>query len=254
MAEYDGVPGDRGMELEEHLIELGRRFLWVFAIVAVITLAAYPISGKLIAQMKADFVPPNINIIALNPVEVVFTQIKIAITLSLIVGAPLIVYETFAFMRPGLYPSERRFYVGIVPASLVLFLLGGAISYRFLIGPLSKALIGASTSTTTPLLVLSRFIDFVSFMLVTVGTIFQVPLVIHLLVKMELVEPTFLREKRRIIYALMFGVVTIFNPDPTMATPLVITAGFILLYEVSIRLFAREKKTDVTWNEKEKDT
>jgi len=242
LAEYDGVPGDRGMELEEHLVELGRRFLWVFAIVAVVTLAAYPISDNVITRMKADFLPADTKVIALNPVEIVFTQIKIAITLALVVGAPLIVYETFAFMRPGLYPSERRFYVGVVPASLVLFMLGGAISYRFLIGPLSKALIGTSSQTTTPLLVLSRFVDFVSFLLVAVGTVFQVPLIIKLLIKMELVEPTFLREKRRIIYVVMFGIVTIINPDPTMATPLVITAGFILLYEVSLWLFAREKK------------
>ena len=242
MTEYDGVPGDKGMEIEDHLVELGRRFLWVFAIVAVVTLAAYPISDDVISRMKSDFIPADIKVIALNPVEIVFTQIKIAITLALIVGAPLIVYETFAFMRPGLYPSERRFYVGVVPASIVLFMIGGAISYRFLIGPLSKALIGTATQTTTPLLVLSRFVDFVTFLLIAVGAIFQVPLIINLLIKMELVEPTFLREKRKIIYALMFGLVTILNPDPTLATPFVITAGFIILYEVSLWLFAREKK------------
>ncbi len=241
MAEYDGVPGDRGMEIEEHLVELGKRFLWVFAIVAVVTLAAYPISDNVISRMKSDFIPADIKVIALNPVEIVFTQIKIAITLALIIGAPLIVYETFAFMRPGLYPSERRFYVGVVPTSLVLFMIGGAISYFFLIGPLSKALIGTATQTTTPLMVLSRFVDYVSFMLVTVGAVFQVPLIIKLLIKMELVEPTFLREKRRIIYVLMFGIIALIAPDVSMATPLVITAGFILLYEVSLWLFAREK-------------
>ncbi len=239
---FEGVPGDINMELEEHLTELARRFLLVVAVIGVVTLLAYPFSDSVIGLMKDRFVPPEIMVIALNPVEIVFTQIKIAIAISFIVGAPLIVYEAFSFMRPGLYPSERRFFVGVVPISLLLFLLGASLSYLFLIEPLSKTLIGTATQTTTPLLVLSRLVDFITFLLIAVGAIFQVPLIINLLIRMDLVEPSFLRRYRRYIYALMFFLVTLFNPDPTMATPFVITAGFIGLYELSLWLFAREKK------------
>jgi sec-independent protein translocase protein TatC len=237
----DGVPGDMSMELEEHLTELAKRFLKVFIVVAVVTLVSYPFSSTIIDILRTKFVPPEIKVIVINPVEIVFTQIKIAITISLLAGAPLIIYQTFSFMRPGLYPSERRFFISVVPTSLVLFLLGAAISYLFLIAPLSAALIGTATETTTPLLVLSRLIDFITFMLIAVGAIFQVPLIVNLLIKMDLVEPKFLREKRRYIYAILFGIVTLFNPDPTLATPFVITAGFILLYEISLFVFARGK-------------
>lgn len=235
----DGVPGDRDMEFEEHLIELAKRFLMVFALVAIITLITYPFSDTVIQRLIHDFVPTDIRVITLHPVEIVFVRLKISIAISLIVGAPLIVYETFAFMRPGLYPSERRFYISVIPASLILFLLGGVLSYLFLIEPLSKALIATATDTTTPLLVLSRLMDFITFLLVVVGAVFQVPLIIRLLIQMDLVEPDFLRRHRRIIYALLFFIVSLFNPDPTMATPLVITAAFIGLYELSLFLFAR---------------
>jgi sec-independent protein translocase protein TatC len=220
---FEGVPGDINLELEEHLSELARRFLLVVVVIGIVTLIAYPFSGSIINLMKERFVPPEIKVIVLNPVEIVFTQIKIAIAISFIVGAPLIVYEAFSFMRPGLYPSERRFFVGVVPISLLLFLLGATFSYLFLIEPLSKTLIGTATQTT-------------------VGAIFQVPLIINLLIRMDLVAPSFLRRYRRYIYALMFFLVTLFNPDPTLATPFVITAGFIGLYELSLWLFAREKK------------
>lgn len=240
-AHYDGVPGDRDMEMEEHLIELARRFLVIFAIVAAVTFISYPISDRVIERLIADFVPTGINVITLHPVEIVFTRLKISVVISLLAGAPLIIYETFIFMRPGLFPSERRFFLSVVPVSFTLFILGAALSYRFLIPPLSSALIGYSTTTTTPLLVLSRLLDFISFMLVVVGAVFQVPLIIRLLIKMDLVEPSFLRDKRKYIYALMFFMVTLLNPDPTMATPFVITAGFIALYELSLYLFARSK-------------
>ncbi len=228
--------------MEEHLKELAKRFLLVFAIVGVVTLLSYPFSDSVITRMRLDFVPPEFNVIALHPVEVVFTRLKIALVISLLVGAPLIIYETFAFMQPGLYPSERRFYISVIPISFILFVLGGAFSYRFLIRPLSTALLGTASQTTTPLLVISRLIDFITFMLVTVGAIFEVPLIINLLIRMDLVDPVFLREKRRYIYAFMFFLVTLFNPDPTMATPFVITAGFIAIYELSLFLFARGKK------------
>ncbi|MFQ5800482.1 MAG: twin-arginine translocase subunit TatC [Candidatus Hydrothermarchaeales archaeon] len=240
-AHYDGVPGDRDLELEEHLVELARRFLFVFAIVFVVTLISYPVSDKVIERLIADFVPAGIDVISLHPVEIVFTRLKIAVTISLLAGAPLIIYETFKFMSPGLFPSERRFFLSVVPVSFTLFILGAALSYLFLIPPLSSALIGYSTTITTPLLVLSKLLDFITFMLVVVGAVFQVPLIIRLLIKMDLVEPSFLRDKRKYIYALMFFIVTLFNPDPTMATPFVITAAFIALYELSLYLFARRK-------------
>lgn len=243
MAEsYSGVPGDSNMELEEHLTELAKKFLLVAAVIGVVTLMAYPFSDSVISLMKDRFVPPEIMVITLHPVEIVFTQIKIAMAIAFIAGAPLIIFEAFSFMRPGLYPSERKFFIGVVPISLILFLLGGSVSYLFLIGPLSKTLIGTATQTTTPLLVLSRLVDFITFLLIVVGVIFQVPLIINLLIKMELVEPSFLRRYRKYIYALMFFFVILFNPDPTLATPFVITAGFIGLYELSLWLFAREKK------------
>ncbi len=238
---FDGVPGDKDMELEEHLVELAKRFLYVFAIIGAVTLISYPVSDRVIERLISDFVPPEINVITIHPVEIVFTRLKVSIVLSLLVGAPLIIYETFVFMRPGLYPSERRFYISVLPTSFILFTIGGAISYFFLIEPLSTTLIGRATQTTTPMLVLSRLLDFITFMLVAVGAIFQVPLIIYLLVKMDLVEPTFLKEKRRYIYALLFFIVSLFNPDPTFATPFVITAGFILLYELSLILFVRGK-------------
>jgi sec-independent protein translocase protein TatC len=242
VADYSsGVPGDVDMEMEEHLIELAKRFLLVFIIVSVVTLISYPVTDDIIGILKEKFVPEGINVITINPVEIVFTRLKIAVTMSLLAGMPLIVYETFTFMRPGLYPSERRFFIGIVPTSLILFLIGGLLSYLFLVKPLSARLIGAATELTTPMLILSQLIDYITFLLVAVGAIFQVPLIINLLIRMDLVAPTFLREKRTYIYALIFFLVTIFDPDPTLATPFVITGAFIALYEISLYLFARGK-------------
>lgn len=230
------------MEIEEHLVELSKRFLKVFALVAALSVISYPFTDLAIQRLMRDFVPTGISVITLQPVEIVFIRLKIAVVFAMLVGMPLIIHQTFMYMKPGLYPSERRFYLSVLPVSFTLFIIGALISYRLLIAPLSTALIGTASATTTPLLVLSRLIDFITFMLVVVGAIMQVPLVIYLLVKMDLVKPTFLREKRKYIYALIFFLVTAFNPDPTMATPFVITAGFIALYEISIRLFARGNK------------
>ena len=86
----------------------------------------------------------------------------------------------------------------------------------------------------SPMLALSRFISFLSFMLLAIGLIFQLPLVVSFLVKAELIKKSDLKEKRKYVYALLFLAAVTVAPDPTPVTPLVILATLGIVYEISI--------------------
>jgi len=236
---YDGVPGDREMELEEHLVELGKRLLMFFALLVLLTLALFPFSAEIIKTLVSEMLPKDINVITLSPVEIVSTRIGLSMALAFVVSSPIFIYEIFAFMRPGLFPSERRFFISTIPSSAFLFIFGGAVAYKLFLKKLTLTLIAITHESATPIIVLSRFIKFVSFVVVSFGVVFQVPLIVYLLLKMELVEKRSLKENRKYAYALLFFVATVLSPEPTMASPIVITLVFIALFEASLYLFAR---------------
>jgi sec-independent protein translocase protein TatC len=229
-----GIPEDKELPLEEHLRELRNRLLVVIVVILLLLPLVFIKTPGIIQGFKSTLLPPDVSLIVLNPMEYIYMRILIALAGAAIICMPLILYEVFRFMRPGLYPRERSFFMRVVPVSFFLFVIGGAFSY-FLLTPFSVGfLISYSEKVATPMIVLSRFVSFLVFMLLSIGLIFQLPLVISFLVKGRLVTVKELKEKRKYAYPLLLvGAVTL-APDPTPVTPLVIAATLIIVYELSL--------------------
>lgn len=230
---------DEGLALEEHLSELRDRLIVVIAAVGIITIVVYPFTDTLILILKNDLLPKNIRLIVLGPLDYVVARVKLAALCALVVGIPLIIFETFQFMRPGLFPREERFVLIVVPASMFLFVTGAAISY-FTLTPIAiNHLVSYTGELVTPALVLNRFVSFITFMLLSFGLIFQIPLVVWLLLKSRLVSVRDLKHKRKYVYAVLIVGGMLLSPEPTPLTPFFITVGLIVMYEFSV--FVGEK-------------
>lgn len=229
-----GIPEDKELPLEEHLTELRNRLLIVIAFIILLSPIVFIYTPDIIQGFKDTLLPPDVELIVLNPLEYIYMRFLISIAGAAIICMPLIIYEIFKFMRPGLYPRERSFFLRVVPLSILLFAVGGAFSY-YVLTPFSVSfLITYAEEVATPMMVLSRFVSFLVFMLLSIGLIFQMPLVVSFLVKGKLVTVRELREKRKYAYPLLVvGAVTL-APDPTPVTPLVIAATLIIVYELSI--------------------
>ncbi|MFQ5974877.1 MAG: twin-arginine translocase subunit TatC [Candidatus Hydrothermarchaeales archaeon] len=235
-----GVPGDSDQELEEHMVELAQRLALVVIIVGFITIIAFfLVSQDLIVFMRNDLLPSHIKVIVLHPVEYIYERIQISMVLAIILCNPLITYEIYKFMRPGLFPSERMFYLTVVPSSMFLFLFGSGFAYT-LVAPIgTKLLIRYTETRVAPIIVLEFFVKYVSFVLITFGVIFEIPLVIYLLLKMGLVKVEALKKWRKLIYFGVFVLSVAFSPDPTPITPVLMTLMVIVLYEVSLAVSQR---------------
>lgn len=228
---------DRELSLEEHLTELRDRLILVLAVLAALSIAFMLYFSKDILEFFIkDLLPAGTNVIALNPMEYVYMRFLISLLCAAVVALPLIIYETFVFMKPGLFPNERRFFLRVVPSSAALFAAGGAISYYLLIPFSLKFLIGYAENVATPLISLEKFVSFVTFMLFVVGAMFQLPLVVSLMVRTGIVALSELKEMRKYAYPLLFIISLALAPDPTPVTPLLIAFVFILVYELSIIL------------------
>jgi sec-independent protein translocase protein TatC len=230
------LPRDKELPIEEHLIELRQRLLVIIFALGGVAIVAYPFTDEIILYLKGALLPEGIRLIILNPIEYFLARAKLSALVSLVVGIPVAIYEIFKFMRPGLFPSEERFFLTVVPASFILFILGAVFSY-FTLTPLSlKYLIITTTRVAIPTLVLGKFISFITFMLLCFGLIFQLPLVIGLLLRADLITVQDLKSRRKLVYAILGVGSIVVAPDPTPVTPLLVALSLIGVYELSVFL------------------
>ncbi len=231
---------DEEQEITEHLIELRQRLIVVLVALGIFSvLFAATLSRDVINLLIRVLLPQNTKVIALSPLEYVYSYLLISVVLGIYLATPVAIYEIFKFAEPGLYPHERRLFLRVVPLSFLLFSIGAAVALIFVIPPSARFLVFYSEGLAEPMLVLRRFISFVSTVVVIFGLIFQIPLAVSFAVKAGLITTSWLRQKRRYIYALLLASGIIFSPDPTPVTPLVVALTLVFVFELSL-LFAEK--------------
>lgn len=236
MMEDSQLPKDKELALEEHLTELRKRLIILLLALGIVTIIIYPFSDTLILILKNDLLHEDVRLIVLSPVDYLIARIKISATVALIIGIPLIIFETFQFARPGLFKSEERFIMTVVPSSILLFAAGAALSY-FVLTPLALGhLVSYMGDLVTPALVLSRFASFITFMLLAFGLAFQIPLVVWLMLKSRLITVDDLKSKRKYVYAVLIVGGIFLSPEPTPLTPLFVTSALVIIYEITVLL------------------
>lgn len=241
------LPKDKELALEEHLTELRKRLIVVLLAVGIATIIIYPFSDTLIIILKNDLLHEDVRLIVLSPLDYILARIKLSAACAFILGIPLVIFETFQFARPGLFKSEERFVITVVPSSILLFLAGAALSYFFLTPLTLWHLVSYMGDLVIPALVLSRFVSFITFMLLSFGMVFQIPLVVWLLLKSRIISIDDLKSKRKYVYAILIVGGIFLSPEPTPLTPLFVTSALVIMYEITVILagfyYGRQKQT-----------
>ncbi len=232
--DYDVPPSDREMPLREHLAELRQRLLVILAGVAIVTAVVFPFSDEIIRTIWSHLIPPGAEMVFYGPWEVITIRIMISLICAFVVGVPLLLYEVLAFMRPGLYPSERRFLYIVVPFSLILFVSGTAIAYFLVIPTLFKFVIFASSDVALAHLSINKTFSIVMTTVAGFGLVFQLPLLTVFAVKMGLVKYKSLVERRWLVYSGLLAFAMLATPDPTLFSQLVVAVMLVILFEFSL--------------------
>lgn len=249
--EFDGPPDDQEMPITEHLEEMLKRLFVVLVAASVVTAAAFPITDELVMQMwydihegsldpcqatpeHTDCTPPHVY----GPLEFALVRLQLAAIAGLIVAFPVGIYETYKFMRPGLYPKERRYYLSTIPMSFVLGIVGVLFAY-FIILPLLFAIfitysdgIGAVDIAFQ----LSDTLNIILVMMAMLAVIFQIPLAIILAVLMGITTRRWLERRRIYFYGAFATVAFLFGPDPTGMAPIMLAVTMVLLFEGTLLL------------------
>ncbi|MDI6810214.1 MAG: twin-arginine translocase subunit TatC [archaeon] len=228
-----GPIGDEEIPLIEHLIELRRRLIIFLIPLAVVTLIIFPFSNISLRFLFINLFSEDISIFVYSPMEWISVRLLFSFLCALSVTIPLLVYETFAFMRPGLYPSERKFFLMVTIPSLCCYGLGAVFAYLFVLPLIFSYLIAYSGDIARVALSAKRIFSLILYTAVGFGLIFQIPFIMTLAVKMKLVTYSWLKDKRLIIYGLIIGIAFFVFSDPT-GISMIMAVVSIALFELGL--------------------
>jgi sec-independent protein translocase protein TatC len=243
MTENDGT---EKIPFTGHLEELRKRLVACFIAIGIGFVVSYGFKEKLfdilshplISAMGADD-----KLIFTGLPEAFFTYLKVALLSGFMLAAPVILYQFWMFVAPGLYQKEKRLIVPIVFLSSVFF-VGGALFGYFVVFPFGfKFFLGFASETIQPLPSMKEYLSFSAKLLLAFGLVFELPLVITFLAKLGIVSVDFLKKNRKYALILFFAGAAILTP-PDVVTQIMMAVPLMLLYEISIlgaRVFGKKK-------------
>jgi sec-independent protein translocase protein TatC len=235
---------DTPMPLTSHLAELrGRLFACVIAI-AIGFLVCYAFSNHIIAALQA---PPNLlgppvkvplQIIA--PAEAFLTYLKVSFLCGLFLALPVVLYQIWLFVAPGLLEHERKYTVPFIIGSTLLFYAGGVLFYLIL--PLIvRFLLSFASADIQAQLSVGFYVAFCIRLMIAFGLVFQLPMVVTFLTQLELLSSRTLIKNFRYAVVIAFIVAAILTP-PDVVSQTFMALPTLLLYGVSILVAQRIEK------------
>lgn len=242
-AAADGVADDQpGMSqaasVLAHLSELRRRAtiaIVVYAIGVMVLMNFSDVVFDFISLPIRNALPPDTPLVFLNAPDVFFTYLKIALLLSLFVTAPVTLYQLWAFVAPGLYQHERKAFVAYFAGSLGLLMAGGAFAFYVVFPLIFEFFLGFSTDTIQAMPAIKEYLSLVMKLLLAFGLSFQIPIIIMLLVRLDIVDAEALAEKRRYVFVWAFVFAALLTP-PDVISQVLLGVPMLLLYEVGLLL------------------
>lgn len=217
------------MTLVEHLSELRGRILTSLALVALVACATLYHSAALVGAIVRT--APKISFIALTPTEVFFTQIKVGLLSAVLATVPLVFWQAWLFVRPGLNPSERTLVRHLLPTAVVLFAVGVGFAYGVVIPMSVKFLSEFTLESVQAAYSLEAYTSFVLFFLLGFGLVFESPILLLMLARIGLVSREGLVARRKIVILGCFVVAAILTPTPDMVTQTLMALPMWLLFE-----------------------
>jgi len=242
----DGAVDGEGAEmgLLSHLIELRDRLLRMLLAVGIFFLCLFPFSQKIWTLLSEPLTRHAGTMQAIDIASPFLIPFKVCLLLSVILAAPVLLYQIWAFVAPGLYKHEKRLVTPLLVSSTVLFYLGMAFAY-FVVFPLVFGFFNRVAPEGVEVVPdIGRYLDFIITIFIAFGVAFEVPVATILLVAIGATTPDDLAKKRPYFIVCAF-IVGMFLTPPDVISQTLLAVPMWLLFEVGIffsRVYLKRKK------------
>jgi sec-independent protein translocase protein TatC len=222
----------------QHLIELRDRLVKAIIAIAIaaLGLALYPGPGPLYDILAAPLVahlPVGATLIATSVISPFMVPLKILLMTAFLMALPVVLYQAWAFVAPGLYSHEKKLVLPLVVSSTVLFFIGVAFCYFFVFGQVFKFIQSFAPKSITAAPDIEAYLSFVLTMFLAFGLAFEVPIVVVVLARLGMVSIDKLKGFRSYFVVLAFIIAAVVTP-PDVVSQLALAIPMCLLYELGI--------------------
>ncbi len=221
-----------------HLVELRDRLIKAMIAVGVVAvvLFAYPGPGALYDILAAPLVahlPKGATLIATSVISPFLVPLKILMMAAFLVALPVVLYQVWAFVAPGLYSHEKKLMLPLVISSTLLFFVGVAFCYYFVFGQVFSFIQSFAPKSITAAPDIEAYLSFVLTMFIAFGLAFEVPIVVVVLARTGMVSIEKLKAFRSYFIVVAFIIAAVITP-PDVVSQLALAIPMCLLYEVGI--------------------
>lgn len=227
-----------------HLVELRNRVMKASLAIIVVFLCLMPWAGSiydLLAMPMMVALPEGSKMIATGVITPFLIPVKVTLLVAFLIALPVVLYQAWAFVAPGLYTHEKKLVAPLVVSSSILFLVGIAFCYFLVFGVIFKFINEFAPKSITVAPDIESYFSFVMTLFIAFGVTFEVPIVVIVLVRMGLVTVEKLREFRPYVIVGAFVIAAIVTP-PDVMSQLLLAVPICLLFELGLLIapmFAR---------------
>lgn len=244
------VTPEEKLPFTEHLEELRWRLIIIIISIAVWFGICYTYSEDIIRFVQK---PLNQKLIFISPTEAFFVNLKVAFFVAIFLSIPVIIYELWEFIAPGLLEKEKKYTLPFIISATVCFVIGSAFSYYIALPMITRFLLNFAGSELKPMVSVNNYISFVGRFMIGSGLIFEFPVLIFFLSKIGIATPAFLSQKRGYAILGIFIISAVITP-PDIFTMFIMAIPLMALYEISIiiaRLFGKKVTVPESGRERE---
>lgn len=219
-----------------HLVELRNRVVKASAAIVVVFLCLMPWAGNIydfLAQPMMAALPTGSKMIATGVITPFLIPVKVTLLLAFLIALPVVLYQAWAFIAPGLYTHEKKLVAPLVVSSSILFIAGVAFCYFFVFGVIFKFINEFAPKSISVAPDIESYFGFVMTLFLAFGITFEVPIVVIVLVRMGLITVEKLKEIRPYVIVAAFVLAAVITP-PDIMSQLLLAVPLCLLYEVGL--------------------
>lgn len=232
-------PADRHgvMTIWEHLAELRKRLMISIAAVGVGAVLAYLAWPWIVEALSAPYcsLVEDCSLYATDPLAPFVTRLTVSLYGGIILAMPVLLWQVWRFVTPGLHDNERRYAIPFVAAALVLFSLGATLAY-VAIGPALTFLFAVAGSDVEQIPAVNEYVKLVMWMMVAFGVGFEFPVLLVALQLVGVLTPSQLAKSRRYAIVGIVVVAAVITPTGDPITLILLSVPMYLLFELSIQI------------------
>ncbi|MBT2215480.1 twin-arginine translocase subunit TatC [Virgibacillus dakarensis] len=223
---------NKEMNLTGHLTELRNRIIATLVLFFLFFMLGFAFVKDIYTFFINDI---DIDLMVISPTEIIWIYFQMAGVVAITGTIPVLAYQTWAFIRPGLTSYERRVSLSYIPFIFVLFIIGLVFGYEIFVQFVFPFILTLSEGMFDVLITVDRYFKFLFQTIIPFALLFELPIAAMFLTTLGIITPDYMSRIRKFAYLALIIISTMLTP-PDLLMPLLVSFPFILLYEVSIQL------------------